>query len=83
MPSPWPASTTLVSPVATSTPAARAAAPMASATHATTGISTPSSRMNPQERYAASAPLMARSLTVPLTARSPMEPPGKNSGRTT
>ena len=29
------------------------------------------------------APLMARSLTVPLTARWPIEPPGKNSGRTT
>ena len=29
------------------------------------------------------APLMARSLTVPFTARSPMLPPGKNSGRTT
>src|SRR5512144_2471597 len=26
---------------------------------------------------------MARSLTVPFTARSPMEPPGKNIGRTT
>src|SRR4051794_1719628 len=29
------------------------------------------------------APDIARSLTVPLTARSPMLPPGKNSGRTT
>ncbi len=35
------------------------------------------------ERYSGVAPLMARSLTVPLTARSPMLPPGKNSGRTT
>src|SRR5690606_9575897 len=44
---------------------------------------TPSSRISPQDRKAGRAPLMARSLTVPLTARSPMLPPGKNSGRTT
>ena len=37
------------------------------------------------ERLSASgrAPATARSLTVPLTASSPIEPPGKRSGRTT
>ena len=39
--------------------------------------------MNPTVRKSGTAPHMARSLTVPLTARSPMLPPGKNSGRTT
>ena len=39
--------------------------------------------MNPAVRYSGFAPHMARSLTVPLTARSPMQPPGKNNGRTT
>ena len=43
----------------------------------------PSSRMKPADRYSGVAPDTARSLTVPLTARSPMSPPGKNSGETT
>ena len=43
----------------------------------------PSSRMKPADRYSGRAPHTARSLTVPLTARSPMSPPGKNSGDTT
>ena len=45
--------------------------------------SVPSSSTNPHDRCAGVAPLIARSLTVPLTARCPIEPPGKNSGRTT
>ena len=43
----------------------------------------PSARMNAVERYSGVAPDIARSLTVPLTARSPIEPPGKNIGLTT
>ena len=56
---------------------------MSCATAPTDGQSVPSSRMKPQDRWLGTAPLIARSLTVPLTARSPMDPPGKNSGRTT
>lgn len=47
----------------------------------TTGM--PSPGMKPALRNSAFAPLMQRSLTVPLTARSPMHPPGKNRGCTT
>ena len=82
-PSPWPDSTTLVSPVTTCTPARAAASPSRWATAPTFATSVPSSRMKAAERNSAWAPLIARSLTVPLTARSPMLPPGKNSGRTT
>ena len=79
-----PRSTTLVSPATISTPAAAAARgdrldlgaaarrrpgpPRGSAT----GVSA-----------SGRAPETARSLTVPLTARSPIEPPGKRSGLTT
>src|SRR6478672_393409 len=65
------------------TPARAAASPIRWATAPTRVTSVPSSRMNAAERKSARAPLIARSLTVPLTARSPMLPPGKNSGRTT
>jgi hypothetical protein len=82
-PSPCPASTTLVSPVTRRTPAARAASPRAVATRPRSASAVPSSRMNAVDRYSGSAPDIARSFTVPLTARSPIEPPGKNSGRTT
>src|SRR5690349_14526312 len=43
----------------------------------------PSSKMNAVDRNIGVAPDIARSLTVPLTARSPIEPPGKNGGLTT
>ena len=39
--------------------------------------------MKPADRYSGRAPHIARSFTVPFTARSPMSPPGKNSGETT
>ena len=82
-PSPWPASTTLVSPVTSRTPAAaRPRRDRLAPRGRPRPVSMPSSRMKPPER-SGRAPLMARSLTVPLTARSPMLPPGKNSGRTT
>src|SRR3954447_13360835 len=56
---------------------------MSRATRPTTVSSVPSSRTNPQLRWDGTAPLMARSFTVPFTARWPIEPPGKNSGWTT
>src|SRR5215207_474833 len=43
----------------------------------------PSSTMNPAESATGRAPAIARSLTVPFTASSPMSPPGKKRGRTT
>jgi hypothetical protein len=75
---PW--GTTLVSPVTTVTPAARAAAAISPATRSRSAIGNPSSMINPTLRYWGSAPHMARSLTVPLTARSPMLPPGEKDG---
>src|SRR5664279_2029465 len=82
-PSPCPASTTLVSPVTRRTPATVAACPIAVAMRLMSASAVPSSRMNAVDRYSGRAPDMARSFTVPLTARSPMVPPGKNIGFTT
>ena len=81
--SPCPASTTLVSPVTSRTSAATAAAPRSVAIRPMSASEVPSSRMNAVESTSGIAPDMARSLTVPLTARSPMLPPGKTSGFTT
>ena len=39
--------------------------------------------MNAAARYRGRAPLIARSFTVPLIAKRPMSPPGKNIGVTT
>ena len=82
-PSALPFCTTLVSPVTIDTPAAWAAAAIEAAIRCRSATGNPSSRMKPHDRYSGRAPDMARSLTVPLTARSPMSPPGKNSGDTT
>ena len=82
-PSPWPLLTTLVSPVTSCTPAAWQARPNDAASWPRVSIGSPSSRMNPALRNSGFAPLMARSLTVPLTASSPILPPGKISGLTT
>ena len=78
-----PRSTTFVSPATIDTPAAPAAAAMEAAIRRRSATGNPSSRMNPADRNAGRAPHIARSFTVPLTARSPMSPPGKNSGETT
>ena len=43
----------------------------------------PSSMTNAAESQVGRAPIMATSLTVPCTARCPIEPPGKKRGRTT
>ena len=75
--SPCPASTTLVSPVTSRTSAATAAAPRSVATRPMSASEVPSSRMNAVESTSGIAPDMARSLTVPLTARSPMLPRGR------
>ena len=75
--------TTFVSPVTMATPAAAAALAIAATTCDSSSIGNPSSRMKAAERHTGTAPLMARSLTVPFTASSPMLPPGKNSGVTT
>jgi len=64
-------------------PAVRAAAPSASATLPISDSAVPSSRMKAVDSTRGVAPAIARSLTVPFTARSPIEPPGKNIGFTT
>ena len=46
-------------------------------------IGKPSSSTNAADRASGRAPIMARSLTVPCTARWPADPPGKRSGLTT
>ena len=79
----WPRSTTLVSPVTISTPAARAAAAMASTSARRTSAANPSSRIRERLSACGRAPETARSLTVPLTASSPIEPPGNRIGFTT
>ena len=83
MPSAAPRSTTLVSPPTISTSAARAAAAIASTSARSTAESSPSSRIIDTVSASGRAPAIARSLTVPLTASSPIEPPGKRSGLTT
>jgi hypothetical protein len=76
-PSPFPRSTTLVSPVTMRTPDSAAAACMERAMVQRSSMGKPSSRMNPVERARGVAPHMARSFTVPWTASEPMSPPGK------
>ena len=56
---------------------------MASTMAASCASGKPSSRMKLALRNFGSAPETARSLTVPFTASSPIDPPGKNSGCTT
>ena len=78
-----PRSTTFVSPAMISTPAARAAAAIASTSARRSSAERPSSSTKERVSASGSAPAMARSLTVPLTASSPIDPPGKRSGLTT
>ena len=56
---------------------------MASTSARSVSASSPSSRIIARLSASGRAPETARSLTVPLTARSPIEPPGKRSGETT
>ena len=82
-PSHLPRSTTLVSPATIGTPAACAAAAIEATIRRRSSRGSPSSRMNPALRARGRAPHTARSFTVPLTASSPMVPPGKKIGETT
>ncbi len=78
-----PRSTTFVSPATICTPAASAARAIASTSARSSSASSPSSRISDRLSASGRAPDTARSLTVPLTARSPIEPPGKRIGLTT
>src|SRR5579875_551538 len=82
-PSAEPLPTTLVSPVTTVTPAAAAAPAMSAATERRSSTAKPSSMTNAAESQRGRAPMTARSLTVPCTARWPIEPPGNLHGDTT
>src|SRR3954467_896478 len=83
MSSAWPRSTTFVSPATTSTPASRAAAARASTSPRRTSAGRPSSSTSDTVIATGRAPATARSFTVPFTASSPIDPPGKRIGRTT
>ena len=78
-----PRSTTFVSPATICTSAASAARAIASTSAFSSSAVRPSSRMSERLSASGRAPETARSLTVPLTARSPIEPPGKVIGLTT
>ena len=81
--SPLPLFTTFVSPVTICTPARSAARRMAKRISCNSVMGKPSSIIKPTLSTFGSAPAMAKSLTVPLTANSPMFPPGKKTGCTT
>ncbi len=83
IPSAFPRSTTFVSPVMTETPAVAAAVAIASTSARRSSAERPSSSTSARLSASGRAPAIARSLTVPLTASSPIEPPGNRSGRTT
>ena len=61
----------------------RAAAAIASTSARSSSAGSPSSSTSERLSASGRAPPIARSLTVPLTASSPIEPPGKRSGLTT
>ena len=84
MPSAWPCSTTLVSPaIDLARRPSRAARATASTPRAAARRPGPPRARARASARAAGRPTTARSLTVPLTASSPIEPPGKRSGVTT
>ncbi len=76
-----PCSTTLVSPPTIATPAARAARAMARTSAASISVGSPASSTKVMTSATGRAPHTARSLTVPLTASSPMDPPGNSQRR--
>ena len=84
IPSHLPRSTTLVSPVTTETPAAsRGRRPWRRSRPPARRRAAPPRAPAPPDSASGRAPETARSLTVPLTASSPIDPPGKRIGRTT
>ena len=64
-------------------PRRRAAAAIASTSARSSSAGRPSSRISDRLSASGRAPDTARSLTVPFTASSPIEPPGKRIGLTT
>ena len=82
-PSAAPRLTTLVSPVTISTPAASAAAGHVGDDGAQLGHREPLLEDERGRQPGGRAPITARSLTVPWTARWPIDPPGNRSGLTT
>ena len=78
-----PARTTLVSPATTSTRAAVAASRTESSTRSRSASGKPSSSTSERVSQRGTAPLTARSLTVPQTASLPMSPLPKKIGSTT
>ena len=81
--SPFPLSTTFVSPVTTNTPALSQLSFIPTKISQNSDIGRPSSIIKLSDRYFGIAPHMAISLTVPFTANSPMLPPGKKIGEIT
>ncbi len=81
--SPFPFSTTLVSPVTTWTLALVQHSFILFKICQKVSIGKPSSIIKDSDKYFAIAPHIAKSLTVPLIANSPILPPGKKSGFTT
>ncbi len=82
-PSQAPRSTTLVSPVTIGTPTSRAVSAMLAQMAFKLSRANPSSMMKAAASASGRAAAVARSFTVPATARRPMSPPGKVSGCTT
>ena len=83
IPSAAPCSTTFVSPPTIGTPAFRAAIAIASISLSSVLEGSPASRMSVAIKATGRAADTARSFSVPFTASSPIEPPGKRSGFTT
>ena len=85
IPSAWPRSTTFVSPptIAHARRRARRAAIASTSARSVVGVEALLEDQADSVSASGFAPAIARSLTVPLTASSPIEPPGKRSGLTT
>ena len=77
IPSAAPRSTTLVSPVTIEIPTVAAASAMSATMPRRSSIGNPSSSTKAADSATGRAPIMARSFTVPCTARWPADPPGK------
>ena len=78
-----PRGTTFVSPATIGTPASAAAAAIAATCSLSMSAGRPSSRISDSVSAIGLAPAIAMSLIVPLTASSPIVPPGKTIGLTT
>ena len=81
-PSTCPLPATLVSPATIRTPTSAAVFSMASAISSRVCKGNPSSMTKPQVRYRGTAPMQARSLTVPQMESFPILPPAKKAGET-